>query len=482
MGQGRQEGRNIPKETNVRTSLHNSLHPTVDWWDVAGVTIDIFPDVALLTIFAFYVDEVHIEAWHTLVHVCRKWRTVVFESPRRLDLQLHCNAKTPVREMLDIWPPLPIVIWESGNETLGNDNIIAALEHNDRICKIDLLNIPRSQSENVLAAINKPFPALTRLDLGFKDEIAPVDPVSFLDGSAPSLQTLILYRVPFPGLPKLLLSATHLVHLELLGIPHSGYISPEAMATCLSALTRLETLILGFGFLDQKSRRPPPLTRILLPILTELWFKGVGGYFDDLVARIDAPLLSIMRITFFHQLILDTPQLSQFISRTPKFKTHNKARMAFSKGVSVTLPQTLDGSLHLGMSCRYHDWQLSSLAQVCSSFPHALISMVEHLYISGSSRLPWPDDIENSQWLELLHPFAAVKDLYISLEFVPRILPALQELIGERATEEVLPALQTLFLDEPLASGPVQDIIVQFVTARQLAGHPIAVSRWEFED
>ena len=464
--------------------LHKSLHPTVDWWDVAGVTIDIFLDVALLTIFAFYANEGHIEAWHTLVHVCQKWRTIVFGSPRCLNLQLHCNGRTPVREMLDIWPPLPIVIWESGNEMWGNGNIIAALEHNDRICKIDLFNIPRSQLENVLAAIKKPFPALTRLDLGFKDEIdetVPVDPVWFLGGSAPSLQTLILYRIPFPGLPKLLLSATHLVHFELLSIPHSGYISPEVMATCLSVLTRLETLILGFEFPDQKSRRPPPLTRILLPVLTELWFKGVVEYFDDLVARIDAPQLKIMRITFFHQLILDTPQLSQFISRTPKLRTHNKARMAFSKGVSVTLPQILDGRLHLGISCRYHDWQLSSLAQLCSSsFPQALISMVEHLYISESSRLPWPDDIENSQWLELLHPFAAVKDLYISSEFVPRILPALQELTGERVTE-VLPALQTLFLDEPLASGPVQDIIVQFVDARQRVDHPIGISRWENE-
>jgi hypothetical protein len=33
------------------------------------------------------------------------------------------------------------------------------------------------------------------------------------------------------------------------------------------------------------------------------------------------------------------------------------------------------------------------------------------------SRLHWQDDIESSQWLELLHPFTAVKDLYISREF-----------------------------------------------------------------
>ena len=56
------------------------------------------------------------------------------------------------------------------------------------------------------------------------------------------LQDLYLTRIEFPGLPKLLLSVTHLVRLTLWDIPHSGYFSPEAMVTCLSVLTRLEKL------------------------------------------------------------------------------------------------------------------------------------------------------------------------------------------------------------------------------------------------
>ena len=58
-----------------------------------------------------------------------------------------------------------------------------------------------------------------------------------------------------------------------------------------------------------------------------------------------------------------------------------------------------------------------------------------------------------------------------------RIAPTLQELVGGRATE-VLPALQTLSLQGTLPSG-VQETIDKFVAARELAGHPIAVSRWE---
>jgi hypothetical protein len=89
--------------------------------------------------------------------------------------------------------------------------------------------------------------------------------------------------------------------------------------------------------------------------------------------------------------------------------------------------------------------------------------------------LRWQDDIESIQWLDVFRPFTAVKDLYIPSEFAPLIAASLKE------ATEVLPALETLFLKEPLPSGPVQEAIARFVVARQLAGHSIAVSRWEDE-
>jgi hypothetical protein len=119
------------------------------------------------------------------------------------------------------------------------------------------------------------------------------------------------------------------------------------------------------------------------------------------------------------------------------------------------------------------------MGQVC--LPQALIPMVEHLYIQWEYwNVHWQVEIESSLWLEFLHPFTAVKHLYISWNFTPSIALALQELSRERVTE-VLPALQSLFLGlNPLEdSRLVQESIAQFVSARQLAGHPIAVSRWE---
>ena len=94
--------------------------------------------------------------------------------------------------------------------------------------------------------MQKPFPELTylQLDGGAFDAL----PDSFLGGTAPRLQSLTFWNISFPGLPKLLTSANHLVHLSLHNIPQSGYIPPEVMATSLSALTNLESFCLSLNY------------------------------------------------------------------------------------------------------------------------------------------------------------------------------------------------------------------------------------------
>jgi hypothetical protein len=149
-------------------------------------------DVALLDIFDFYLGNTYEkQAWQTLVHVCRNWRNVVFGSPRRLNLRLVCRDTTPARETLDVWPLLPIIIWAHFSTTLDAGNIIAALERNDRVCKMDIFDVPSSGAEKVLAALQQPFPALTDLRYGFQfqKEITPGVRASFLGGPSPGLQT-----------------------------------------------------------------------------------------------------------------------------------------------------------------------------------------------------------------------------------------------------------------------------------------------------
>ena len=168
------------------------------------------------------------------------------------------------------------------NSTSRTDNVIVALGQSNRVCKVNLFHLVDWQLEEVLTAMHVPSPELTDLRLFSLRETMPVIPDSFLDGSASRLRRIELRGIPFPGLPKLHLSATHLVDLSLTNIPHSGYISPEAMVALISVLSSLELLILEFqspqSCPDRETRRPPPSKRFVIPALNVLTFKGVTEY------------------------------------------------------------------------------------------------------------------------------------------------------------------------------------------------------------
>ena len=446
-----------------------------------GLLDDMLPDDILLSVFDFCP-----RSWRTLIHVCRRWRSLVFGSPRRLDLCLFCSPETPARDTLDIWPPLPLVVQGDRGLPEGVDNIVAALERSDRVRQIDLSGFSASNLKFGSATIQEPFPELTHLQLWSDAEAVQILPDSFLGGSVPRLQYLFFRHISFPGLPNLLLSAIHLVDLRLWNIPHSGYFLPATMVTALSTMTSLRELHLAFesprSCPDQANRRPPPPIRFALPVLTNFYFKGVCEYLEDLMAHIDAPRLDDLTITFFNDIVFDSPQVKQFISRTPMPKALKTARVFFQDGTAVVNFPTQRFSsqgLTVNILCKELDWQVASLEQVCTlCLPP--FSILERLYISESlyPRSDLQGTIENTQWLDLLHPFMAVKNLYLSRQIAQYIVPALQELVGSRTTE-VLPTLQNIFLEEVESSGSVQEDLGRFVATRQEGtSHLIAVSRW----
>ena len=465
------------------------------------IRVDALPDDVLLEIFDFYVVKklqdypmkTDVEKWHSLVHVCRRWRSLVFGSLHRLNLQLYCTPVTPVRDTLDVWPALPLLIQGHMDSPPGADDIVVALGQSNRVREVHLWNSETGPQllEKVLAAMQVPFPEMTKLLLLAYHEPPPVIPDSFLGGSAPRLRVFELKSISFLGLPKLLLSATHLVHLHLYLIPHSGYISPEAMVALLSVLSSLETLYLGFespqSHPNLESRRLPPLKRSVIPSLTKFIFNGVSEYLEDLVTCIDAPRLDHSRIIFFNQIDFDGPRLAHFIDRTPAFRACDKAHVQFDDryvhiGLAYRTHERDYVPSVIGISCIEPDWQLSSIEQVRnSSFPP--LSTVQDLYIQHQYyKLVWKNDaIENTLWLELLLPFTTVKDLYLSKEFAPGIAAALQELVGDRITE-VLSSLQNIFVEKLEPSGRLQESIGKFVTARRLSGHPVAISVWNKEE
>jgi len=463
------------------------------------ITISALPDNVLLEIFDSYLYGLrsgtgrrpvpqYEDLWHTLVHVCRRWRWVISVSPRRLNLQLLCTEKRPVKK--NIWPELPIIIWaripkSRRSRSQGMNIIIAALkQQHNRVCRIAVSNIPNSLLKK-FAAMKTSFPALTHLALQPTDESAPVLLDSFLGGSAPRLQSLWLDGIPFPALGKLLLSTRYLFNLCLDRIPHSGYISPDAFVSSLSGLTRLKYLALTFqsprSRAARESRVPPPPVRVVLPALAYVRFKGDSEYLEDILSRMETPPHVHVEITFFNQLLFDTPLLRNLINRAETFKAPHRGEISFSSDSVLFALFQKHGPveskvLELGISCRPSDWQLSSIAQVIGSAIPPLPTL-ERLKLRGyHQQQNWQDDIENSQWLELLRPFASVKDLVLCGRFVRLVAPVLGELIGERVAEE-LPALQNIFVEDVWLSGYLswQKAIGQFITARQISGRPVAV-------
>jgi hypothetical protein len=171
----------------------------------------------------------------------------------------------------------------------------------------------------------------------------------------------------------------------------------------------------------------------------------------------------------------------QFINRIPMLRPLEKAHITLwneAAYVNFLSPTSGHGDLNVEIICSGLNWQVSSVEQVCTScLPPLSMSEDHYMYERPGWRLEWKEKIENGLWVELLHPFTAAKNLYLCEEFARRIAPALQELVESRTTE-VLPSLQNIFLEGLESSGSVEEGIGHFVAARQVAGHPITVSRW----
>jgi len=447
-----------------------------------ATTIKTLPDDTLRDIFAFCLLDLysskHMEVWQSLVHVCFRWRQIIFASPRYLDLQLHCSKQRPFRKDFCLWPEFPLTVRHRIPE--HKDDLIAVLEHPDRVCRAELI-ITSSKVEEVVAVMQVSFPMLKQLGLSFlrsgRDVLALPD--GFLGGSAPCLQNLRLHAIVFPELPTLLLTARGLVSLDLTDMPPTGYgyIAPEAMVGGLTALTRLRTLCITFPFPipahRQRRRRPHPTMLAVLPALTKLEFEGDSEYLEDLVAQIDAPRVDDVRIEYCVEEI-QTRQLSQFIGRSVNLAKFGRAELTIDYHetcIELSPPQ---------VPCMIH--VLDQLAPMLSNVGHLSVlgyhlqSRLRYKRSSLRHYVSW-------DWLPLLHPFLAVEALYVSGGIEGYIGCALDDIDEEMVTEE-LPALRLLWLKDDSRIYDYREklgSIKRFLSLRRLSGHPVTVVKTQDE-
>ena len=117
------------------------------------------------------------------------------------------------------------------------------------------------------------------------------------------------------------------------------------------------------------------------------------------------------------------------------------------------------------------------MSELCNQLS-PLPSHVTWLEIRGDPGTKSGNHVASTKWRELFHSFAAVQSLHVDTTLVPFVVPVLQELTGEWATD-VLPALRNLSLGGFASSVALQDPRMPFVAERQLLGQPVTIGQWE---
>jgi hypothetical protein len=410
--------------------------------------------------------------WCTLTHVCRRWRRLIYGSPRHLDLHLLCTNGTPVADILDHSPPLPLIIsYQNTYATMTTEDeegILLALRCHDRVRRI-VLHAPPQGLHKFLTAMNKNFRNLERLSIvsSSGDDARLVMPRAF---RAARLSHLTLGGVTLSGEPRSLSPTVSLVSLTLTNLRAFPYFPAEGLTAQLQFVLLLGELSIGFSV---------PIPRTTLPAEIRFIPRGVSVYLEDHLARISDSCLGKFDVTLFNQLINALPAISKRIDANAKFRFPvakiNFNQDSFSISLSDNREEEAQGdrSLNVQVSCKSFDWQVSSAAQICNEL-WWMLHWVEELAIDFYKYgMPpeWRNEVGSRTWCDLLRPFKCVKKLRVGRALTSDLSRALQPGGGAPVglLSWLLPVLQQLVLEE----GCDDNAFTAFIDARQRVGCPI---------
>ena len=438
----------------------------------------------LLNIFRHYLHaSPHL--WPRLVHICRKWRHIVFTSQQALHLRLFCSFGTPISKTLDCWPPLPIVLEYGSSLALDPPspedevNIITALKRSDRVNSISLTVTATLLDKLYRDAVERPFLELEDLILLSQDSLPLALPKTFL--CAPRLRRLHLTGIRMPGLLQLLHSSRDLEDLQLHEALGSCCFSIDKFTDALSELAQLQSISLRFSSAtDPFLSRSPPDRRVVFPALTSLKFLGCAKYLERLVLRMDAPRLADIQFTFSDTFIYYLPNLSKFVDGIEMQKSHHQARILSSeRAISISLTQHgASTCFTLRLLTERLNEPIFFMTCILSFFPAFLLN-VDDLCISVTQASESTQEVSSygERWQKLLKPFTGVKWLHLDVNnsTSSEILHALQGISWMPQTT-VLPVLYKLYLPHlGPRHVPLSEAVVSFMTSRWRSGNPIGV-------
>jgi len=420
--------------------------------------------------------------WYKLVRVCRRWRYLILGSAHYLRLSLVCSRGTPVAEMLEHSPSLPLIIDHVDHDnfvtTEDEKGIMLALRHHDRVRRIRLL-MPVPNLRKVIAALDNEFPMLEWLYLRplAKHNSSLILPTSL---RATHLRHLTLANFAFPIGSPLLTTAVNLVTLSLDAISPSAYFHPNDLVHRLSQMPQLETLHIGFHYpvpnrdVKRELLRRPLTTHVTLPNLRWFGFNGASDYLEALLSCMTVPLLAKLQIEFFNRLVFRLPRLLQLLNTAENLR-FSSATLIFREECFLAMvypnKDTKVYALYMMVVCRDLDGQVASAAQIFSVLRSAF-STVESLSLEHwRYRERW-DEAHGTQWRDLLRSFSNVKTLRMTSGIVSQLSRSLQ-FEGE-LTVELLPELNELSYPDIRRFG---DAFTAFTDARRIAGRPVNVVR-----
>jgi hypothetical protein len=425
----------------------------------------------------------HQRWWYKLTQVSRQWRHIILASPSRLKLCLLCTYGVPVADMLAHSPPLPLAIfyYDGVRDMTPEDEegALLALLHRDRVRRI-ALRMLAPKLEGFITAMDRRFPILERLYIHSltKEEIELELPKTF---QTPNLHYFDLQYTALPTKSLLLTSTGGLVHLWLGGIPRSAYFSPNYIVTRLLLMPQLETLGIEFNWsLNRNVVRQlsdtPTLTDVTLPNLRLFTFVGVSAYLEGLLAQISAPVLGALHFTFFNQLTFTIRSLLWFMLESENL-IFKSVKLVFDRDSVDIIADPHRASrnqpLRLRATCRHLDWQVAFAVQILGALSPVL-TVVEELVVSHVEHdlsSEWHNEVERTQWRELLRPFSGVKTLHVQNELFEGLSCSLCSENGEMCLE-LLPNLQELQCSDGSSLGGA---FTPFIIERQTAGHPLRI-------
>ncbi|KAH9055714.1 hypothetical protein EDB87DRAFT_1824447 [Lactarius vividus] len=375
-------------------------------------------------------------------------------APSESRTHLHLQATGSSQEKaLDGWPTLPIAIWyprpsvvRGRSEYLEDvHNTVFALRHLDRICETNLLLTKTLMSKSGAPFLTS-FPTLEYLRLESENTMKAsmaVLRLGFL-GSTPRLRDIHLKQVPFSA-PPLLLSTRNLVSLRLDDISSRGYFTPEALSIGLSVTTQLKSLRILFlpfassVFRDPGSAGHPLRVYAALPALAEFHFHGNSAYLEDLISRIDAPVLERLDLNQVYSTSRNTRSPS-----VPPSVTSSHIRPAFggqdSRRRPISVPVSSASHFQLQITRDDSDLQVT------------LLHILTHVAFSTPF---WreADEMDSALWLDVFRQLKSVTRLEVAGMFVPSIRLALEQ-SPEEMLRVILPALQNLYVGNHEYPGP----------------------------